>query len=249
MLDYTINTEFLRQEVQLRLAAVMLICIAILASCPAGYAAEPAVAQRLSDSPDLITFLSQGWGELGIDCAAHATQPPLPLRIADATYAKGLGTHAPGEMLIDLDGGYTAFKASVGLQWQDSEEGSVVFKVLVDGKELFNSGTMRKHDPAKSVNVSLKDADELRLVVNDAGDGMTCDCADWADAALLPNPSAAKPTPEQGVDIARFAKVRTWDPARMDRSAQQPRRAVQGRGVVPRQGTAAVKWRLHLTQI
>ena len=197
----------------MRLAAVTLICIVLVAACVTRCAAEP---EYLSDTPDAIAFSAQGWGELGIDCAAHSGKPGLPLRIGDSNYSKGIGTHAPGEMLIELDGGYTAFKASVGLQWQDGEEGSVVFKALVDGKELFNSGVMRKHDPAKPVNIPLAGADELRLVVTDAGDGFICDCANWAEAALIPDPSVAKPVPEQGVDIAQFARIQTWDPARMD---------------------------------
>lgn len=193
----------------MRLATFTLACIIVAAAC----AAEPSY---LSDTPDAIAFSAQGWGELGIDCAAHSAKPGLPLRIGDSNYAKGIGTHAPGEMLVELDGGYTAFKASVGLQWQDSEAGSVVFKALVDGRELFNSGVMRKHDPAKPVNISLAGAGELRLVVTDAGDGMICDCANWADAALIPDPSVARPVPDEGVDIAQFARVQTWDPARMD---------------------------------
>ena len=199
----------------MRLVIVTLACIIVAALCLARSEAETAT-QYLSDSPDVIALSTQGWGELGIDCAGHSDKPGLPLQIGASKYSKGIGTHAPAEMLIELDGAYTSFQSSVGLQWQDSEEGSVVFKVLVDGKEAFNSGTMRKHDPAKPVNIPLKGADELKLVVTDADDGLVCDVANWAEAALIPDPSVTRPLPEDGVDIARFARVQTWDPARMD---------------------------------
>ena len=94
----------------MRSAASTLICIIFAAACLAPCTAAP---EYLSDTPDAIAFCAQGWGELGIDCAAHAVKPALSLRIGDASYKKGLGTHAPGEMLIELDGAYTAFQASI----------------------------------------------------------------------------------------------------------------------------------------
>jgi alpha-galactosidase len=38
------------------------------------------------------------------------------------------------------------------------------------------------------VSVPLDGVDELTLVVTDAGDGINCDHADWADARLIGNP-------------------------------------------------------------
>ncbi|MCX7599613.1 MAG: NPCBM/NEW2 domain-containing protein [Armatimonadetes bacterium] len=46
---------------------------------------------------------------------------------------------------------------------------------------------MRGGEPAKKVSVLLDGVEELELVVTDAGDGITCDHADWADARLLGN--------------------------------------------------------------
>ncbi|MDV5106250.1 NPCBM/NEW2 domain-containing protein [Clostridium perfringens] len=45
---------------------------------------------------------------------------------------------------------------------------SVIFKVLVDGEEKFNSGVMRSTTPQKYVKVDVKNAKELKLIVNDA---------------------------------------------------------------------------------
>ena len=103
----------------------------------------------------------------------------------------GIGHHAPGELVFTLPPGtYTAFAAEVGVHWQGGGKGSVIFQVFVDGALRFDSGIMTDSDPAQSVNVSLAGARELRLVSGDAGDGIACDMANWANARLLRDPDA-----------------------------------------------------------
>jgi hypothetical protein len=182
----------------------------------AGRGAPPTV-EYLGDTPDLIVHSQQAWGELGLNVCAHAPgQTPLPLQIKDRHYTKGLGHHAGGEIIVELDGQYDAFEAEIGVQWQQGNTGSVVFRVFVDGKKRFDSGVMRERDPARPVHVALKGAQEMRLVAGDAGDGITCDCADWAEARLIRS-GAPGPRPQETLlDIAPFARVITSDPARMD---------------------------------
>ncbi len=66
--------------------------------------------------------------------------------------------------------------------------GSVVFQIFADERKVFDSGVMRGKQPAKKVSVPLDGVEELLLLVTDAGDGINCDHADWADAQLLGNP-------------------------------------------------------------
>jgi hypothetical protein len=158
-------------------------------------AAEPETAEYLSDSlSERIISATQGWGELGVNSAAHLpNQPHLGLRIKDREYAQGLGTHANSEIVLDLRGQFKTFETEVGLQWSDgTSPGSAIFQILVDGKKVFDSGAMRENDPPQPVTVSVLGAGELRLVANDAGDGITADSADWADARLIREPAAAK---------------------------------------------------------
>lgn len=178
---------------------------------------EP-VVEYLADLQHRFVYLQQGWGELGVNTCAHAPgQTPLPLRIRDKEYSKGLGHHAPGEILIDLNGEYETFEAEVGVQWQGGNVGSVTFQVYVDGKKRFDSGVMRETDAPKPVRVSVKGANELRLVVTDAGDGITCDCANWAEARLVrARQPARKPQQPLRVDVAPFARVITSDPNRTE---------------------------------
>jgi len=171
----------------------------------------------LGDHPELLLATSQSWGELGWNVAAHAAGlAGSPLQIGEKTYAKGLGHHANGSITVLLDGGYASFEAEVGLQPCGSE-GSVVFRVLVDGEKRFDSGIMRTTNAPKALQLNLAGAQELQLEVSDAGDGVACDMANWADARLT---RASRPASHdevtQPVDIARFARVVTWEPNRLD---------------------------------
>jgi hypothetical protein len=103
-----------------------------------------------------------------------------PLAIGDKTYKRGIGTHANSSGLFYLKGLYKRFHAEVGVQ--KGQPGSVRFHVFVDDKEAFSSGMMRKDEGPKTVDVDLTGAMELRLVVDDGGNGKGCDHANWADA-------------------------------------------------------------------
>ena len=190
----------------------MFLC-AILCAAAAATEARPEDTQVFLDH---VVFHSQGWGELGINTCAHAPDiTPLPLRIGDRNYAQGLGMHANGELCLELDGQFSAFDAEIGVQWQGPKVGSVLFQVFVDGEKRFDSGLMKETDPPRPIHLDTKGASALRLVVNDGGDGITCDCANWANARLTPDPGAPKLSEKAGLDIGAFAYVRGWDPKRM----------------------------------
>ena len=149
---------------------------------------QPSASQvqplSLSQHPELILLATQAWGVMGVNTCAHAPDAaPVPLQIGDKTYTDGLGHHATGEIIISLEGRFDRFEAEAGIQRQGDSAGSVVFQVFVDGKKRFDSGVLRQSDGPKKVGVNVKGAWELRLVSGDAGDGMTCDCANWANAA------------------------------------------------------------------
>ena len=102
------------------------------------------------------------------------------MRIGNKRYPKGIGTHAPSEIVYLLDGQYLRFQAVVG---PPERNGTVVFRVYGDGKMLFDSGVLR-YRQSTAVDVALEGVRELRLVVTDAGDGYYSDCANWAAARL-----------------------------------------------------------------
>ncbi|HTL27725.1 MAG TPA: NPCBM/NEW2 domain-containing protein, partial [Tepidisphaeraceae bacterium] len=170
----------------------------------------------LSDLQDRFVASEQGWGEMGINTCAHsAGAEPLPMQIGQKKYTHGIGTHANGTIEVDLSGEYEQFDAEVGLQPLTTGRGSVTFQVFVDDQKQFDSGLMRDDTPAKGVSVSLKGGRTLRLVVADAGDGINCDCANWAEARLTRVTGVARKPPAM-FDVAPFAELVTSDPGRND---------------------------------
>lgn len=81
------------------------------------------------------------------------------------------------------------FTALVGVdQAAVKPYGSCGFEVYLDGRRVFNSGTLRSGDAPFPVQVEILGARELKLVTTDAGDGIYYDQANWAEAKLSNNP-------------------------------------------------------------
>ncbi|SPE50685.1 GHF27 protein (modular protein) [Verrucomicrobia bacterium] len=134
-----------------------------------------------------LTKMRQDWGNAQV--ARSITEQPLS--IAGQKFAHGVGTHANSLVWIDLARGSERFNAFVGIDDDVHGAGSVEFKVIGDGHLLWDSGIIKSGQKAKAVDVNLRGLHTLELVVGDAGDGISYDHADWAEAGFLV--SGAKP--------------------------------------------------------
>ena len=105
------------------------------------------------------------------------------LRIAEAEYAHGLLCHAVSKVLVRLPGPGRGFSATVGVD-TNAGGGSIVFAVTVGGREAFRTDVMHCGDPGIPVSLDLRGAREFTLDAGDAGDGINCDHADWAEATV-----------------------------------------------------------------
>ncbi|MCU0722092.1 MAG: NPCBM/NEW2 domain-containing protein [Planctomycetes bacterium] len=124
-----------------------------------------------------------------------------PLRIAGRTYLKGIGPHSWTEVEYDLAGAYAAFESRVGIDDAAGPgNGSVIFRVRVDGKEAWASPVMTGGAPPRDVRVACAGARRLSLIVDYAAakwgtgpadakpetlDEHVLDRADWALARLV----------------------------------------------------------------
>jgi alpha-galactosidase len=111
-----------------------------------------------------------------------------PMHLGDEEYTRGLFCHAPSSLTVHLPGPGKTFHAIIGVDLNEHTaggQGSVVFSVAVSGKELFRSGVMRGKEPGVPVEIDLGGAQELILQIDDAGDGISCDQADWAEARVV----------------------------------------------------------------
>jgi hypothetical protein len=123
--------------------------------------------------------VKQGWGEF----KKNRSVWDKDLMIGGQHFRRGLGTHANSEIVYSLDGKYRAFQAWAGPDM--ATNGSMGFAVFVDGQKRWESGKMVRGDSPKRVEVNLSGTKELRLVVDDGGDNVMGDHADWANARLL----------------------------------------------------------------
>jgi len=111
-----------------------------------------------------------------------------PLLIAGVEHTRGLFCHAMSKVVVTLPGPGRTFLALVGLDSNEQTRpgrGSVVFSVSVAGSESFRSGVMREGMAEVPAEVALGGATTFTLEVDDAGDGIACDQADWAEARAL----------------------------------------------------------------
>jgi alpha-galactosidase len=151
-----------------------------LVLCGSWTAAAMAAETVLLTSLDL-SKMRQGYGQPQIDRSIREQ----PLAIGGKAFRNGVGTHANSKLWIDLAGGSERFLASVGVDDAAGGPATIVFQVLADGRTVWESGVMKPGDPAKTIDLDVRGAKYLLLVVNDAGDGINFDHADWADARLV----------------------------------------------------------------
>lgn len=143
--------------------------------------AATALAEHDVPIEDLDTSKATcGWREVQINRAIGGR----PIHVAGVIKWRGLGTHAPSRVDIPLGGNALQFKTGVGVDDGAKNGGTVIFRILGDGKELWNSGLVRFGEKERCKVVDVKGVQTLSLVVDDAGDGKDCDHASWCEARV-----------------------------------------------------------------
>jgi len=98
---------------------------------------------------------------------------------------KGISMPTNSEIEFELNGTYSDFVASVGINDEfNNNDAKAEFFVIGDGKELWKSDGMRKGDPLKSLKVDVKNVKRLMLRVRRVGEGGRV-YADWVNARLV----------------------------------------------------------------
>jgi hypothetical protein len=116
------------------------------------------------------------------------------LRLGGRTYEKGLGVHSYCELSFKLDGRYSEFRSTIGLD--DSTRylgepgfGAVVFQVYVDGKPAKEHPTgivKRKGDKPTQIKINVTGKKSLTLIAGfDPTSLHVLGRANWADAHLI----------------------------------------------------------------
>lgn len=165
----------------------------------AAYSAEAGRVARIRISSDAYRYLSD------VKPEAVSLQPFLdvvwqprfdravtggPLVLAGRAYGKGIGMDARTEMTFALDGAYSRFYAAVGVDQAAAGLadglGRVVFRVLADGRRIYDSGPLTPADGPRQVSLDIGGAARLTLVA-DLGGAVSAggNFADWAEARVV----------------------------------------------------------------
>ncbi|MCA8939322.1 MAG: NPCBM/NEW2 domain-containing protein [Planctomycetes bacterium] len=127
------------------------------------------------------------------------------INLRGKTYAKGVGVHAISKLTFTLNKRYERFIATIGVDDSAGAQASVIFRVLVDGKEAKlkltptdtsddskpetkeaeSSGVMRKGTIPLNIEVDVKRAMNITIIVEAADNGDVHDRANWANAMLV----------------------------------------------------------------
>lgn len=149
----------------------------------------------LSDLPAVgfksIPFLQLEW-PLGIATNTLGGR----LRNDGKIVLKGLGMHSTSRVAYNLDGNYQSFQADLALDDHAGDQGSVVYRVLVERTDEsgaatwkldFTSPIVRGGEPSLPVALDITGATRMALIVEMADRVDTRDYANWLHARVVVN--------------------------------------------------------------
>ena len=130
------------------------------------------------------TQSTNGWGPVEKDMSngGQAAGDGHTITLNGVTYAKGLGSYAPADIRYEVSG-CSSFQSDVGVDDEVGTKGTVIFRVYLDGKKVYDSGKMTGSSATRNINLDLTAKSKLRLVVAQSGSNSD-DSADWAGARV-----------------------------------------------------------------
>lgn len=131
------------------------------------------------------------------------------LRLGDKTFDRGIGVNSPSVLRIKLTKPISSFTAVIGIDRNaDHSDGSVRFYVRTADKTLFSTDVIKADGKSYPCEVDLAGTTEFTLEVDDGGDSVNCDQADWCDAKITYTDGSSLWLDE----IAGVAKISTQVP-------------------------------------
>ncbi len=130
----------------------------------------------------VLNLLKQDACELQFGQSAVQT----PMKLGQKEFAHGLGAHANSHIRVNSPEPVKTFSAWIGVDQNPQATGaSIIFSVVVDEREVYRSNLFRYDSEPQHIEVAIGGAKQFDLVAFDGGDGIGCDHADWADAAII----------------------------------------------------------------
>ena len=106
------------------------------------------------------------------------------MKLGDKFFNKGLYAHSSARYVFPVDGKWKTFTATIGLQDGAADQGSAIFTVRGDGKEMYRSKMLRVGQRL-DVKVNIAKVKELELLT-EGGEGHNHNSwAIWAEPQVL----------------------------------------------------------------
>lgn len=151
-------------------------------SAPATDEAMSDRTQTAVDSKDLpfhIVRVKQEYSEARVN---QSTAGPS-MKIGNQSFAKGIGTHAPSQIEIQVPGGTKKLSGGCGLDAFAGDPGNVICRVEAGGKVLWDSGIVSGSKNVARFSVGVEGTTQLTLVVDPNG-SRDNDHTDWVDLKI-----------------------------------------------------------------
>jgi hypothetical protein len=159
----------------------------VIAKLTEGNAGTFALQEVNIDLPENAQWLGspaeyvQGWGTLQMDKSVIGNS----LTVAKKRYKKGIGSHAGGQLLYNLDGKYSRLTAVIGIDEAEFCSNGIQVKVLGDGNLLADTGILGQGGEY-SLDVPLNGVSKLVFEMDSLGD-IGCDHVDIVIPVLYGN--------------------------------------------------------------
>ena len=142
------------------------------------------VAAPKGDDVVLLTDLKmlkseQGYGTPKVNRSVDSHM----LIVGSQVYKNGLGAHAPSKFVYELPKNADTLFIGAGIDDECFNQGSAIFIIRVDSKEVWRSHVLRGVDSAIFTQVLLRDATLLELETDPDGPN-NCDHTDWLNAYI-----------------------------------------------------------------
>jgi hypothetical protein len=171
---------------------------------------------------------SAGYGSVQKNLSVNGN----PITLKGIVYPSGISANAVSNIVYNVDGGYTNFLATIGIDDEENGRGTgnVIFEVYGDGTLLYNSGVLSNASAAVNINVPIAGVQQLTLVATNGVVGtIDYDQADWAGARLVSTvvvPTA--PTNVVATGIGPSLVKLTWTSTSIDATSYSIARSTDG---------------------
>ncbi len=146
------------------------------------------LADRVPDAAQFVPYLDRHPMLYGHD----QTWDGYPLRLGGISYERGLGTLPRTLLAYRLEPTDRRFQALIGQDSRAGELGSLVFRVLVDRKEVYVSPPMSRRDTPIPIDLDVTGGRLLILITEFGERGDVQDSGDWADARMIRGGSGSR---------------------------------------------------------